>query len=271
MSPLSLSLIAFACVFGGTFLGMFLRSRLPGHHLSGDTKDVVRLGTGLIGTIAALVLGCSFGGEPFFGQLRLRRENAVLPVRLKTGGAEAGVGRRRPMSTLRSDWLVAPDFHPEFGLLCPSPRRRLRLAMTLMTAAIGIGATIELAVAHWRDGDAVAQTLIAGAIDEGPLAEGAAMPNFSGIPVASLRPSAPTAATEAWTVIPLPGSCKAAAAKDLAASFLNPACRPGKVHARHSEWTPYRVATVVIGGSELPPAPAAVEATPYGATAREKR
>src|ERR1700736_2238936 len=57
MSPLSLSLIAFACVFGGTSLGMFLRSRLPGHHLTDDTKDVVRLGTGLIGTIAALVLG----------------------------------------------------------------------------------------------------------------------------------------------------------------------------------------------------------------------
>jgi len=29
--------------------------------------------------------------------------------------------------------------------------------------------------------------------------------------------------------------------------------------------------TVIIGDSELPPAPAAVEATPYGATAREKR
>src|ERR1700687_6127190 len=57
MSPLSLSSITFAFVFGGTFLGMFLRKRLPGHHLSGDTKDVVKLGTGLIGTIAALVLG----------------------------------------------------------------------------------------------------------------------------------------------------------------------------------------------------------------------
>ena len=30
---------------------------LPGHHLSADEKDVIRLGTGLIGTIAALVLG----------------------------------------------------------------------------------------------------------------------------------------------------------------------------------------------------------------------
>ena len=29
----------------------------PKHHLRGDTKDLIRLGTGLIGTIAALVLG----------------------------------------------------------------------------------------------------------------------------------------------------------------------------------------------------------------------
>jgi hypothetical protein len=57
MSPLLTSLIAFAIIFAGAFLGMFMRKRLPGHHLSGDTKDVVRLGTGLIGTIAALVLG----------------------------------------------------------------------------------------------------------------------------------------------------------------------------------------------------------------------
>ena len=57
MSPLLMFVIVFACVFGGTFLGMFLRNRLPEHHLSGATKDVVRLGTGLIGTIAALVLG----------------------------------------------------------------------------------------------------------------------------------------------------------------------------------------------------------------------
>ena len=49
--------IAFACVLGGTFFGMFLRNRLPEHHLSAATKDVVRLGTGLIGTIAGLVLG----------------------------------------------------------------------------------------------------------------------------------------------------------------------------------------------------------------------
>lgn len=57
MGPLLTSSFVFACVLGGSFIGMFLRNRLPEHHLSGATKDVVRLGTGLIGTIAALVLG----------------------------------------------------------------------------------------------------------------------------------------------------------------------------------------------------------------------
>src|SRR5271154_3777198 len=52
-----MSVIVFVCVLGGMAFGMFLRKRLPEHHLSGDTKDVVKLGTGLIGTIAALVLG----------------------------------------------------------------------------------------------------------------------------------------------------------------------------------------------------------------------
>jgi len=57
MSPLQTSLVAFACIFGGTFLGIFVRHRLPDRHLSGDTKDIVRQGTGLIATLASLVLG----------------------------------------------------------------------------------------------------------------------------------------------------------------------------------------------------------------------
>lgn len=57
MNAIALSCITFASISGGALLGMFLRSRLAEHHLDTDTKDVVRLGTGLIGTIAALVLG----------------------------------------------------------------------------------------------------------------------------------------------------------------------------------------------------------------------
>ena len=43
-----MSVIVFVCVLGGTFFGIYLRNRLPHHHMSGATKDVVRLGTGLI-------------------------------------------------------------------------------------------------------------------------------------------------------------------------------------------------------------------------------
>src|SRR5262249_2150343 len=57
MSTLTISGIIFVCVFGGALLGMLLRARLPEHQLSADTRDVVKLGMGLIGTMTALVLG----------------------------------------------------------------------------------------------------------------------------------------------------------------------------------------------------------------------
>lgn len=57
MSPLTVSLVVLACVFGGALFGMFLRAVLPQHHLSADSKDIVKLGMGLVGTMAALVLG----------------------------------------------------------------------------------------------------------------------------------------------------------------------------------------------------------------------
>jgi Protein of unknown function (DUF4239) len=57
VNGLSVSLIAFATIFGGAFIGAYLRHGLPAHHLGDATKDIVRLGTGLLGTLSALVLG----------------------------------------------------------------------------------------------------------------------------------------------------------------------------------------------------------------------
>ena len=57
MSPLALSCVIFLLVLGGIFFGAIFRRVLPGHHLSKESQDVVRLGAGLIATIAALVLG----------------------------------------------------------------------------------------------------------------------------------------------------------------------------------------------------------------------
>jgi hypothetical protein len=61
MTSLEIAGITFACIFGGALLGMFLRTVLPEHHLSPDSKDVVKVGMGLIATMAALVLGLLTG------------------------------------------------------------------------------------------------------------------------------------------------------------------------------------------------------------------
>lgn len=54
---MSISWIVFACVFGGALLGFLLRATLPEQHLTADTKSVLNLVIGLIGTMSALVLG----------------------------------------------------------------------------------------------------------------------------------------------------------------------------------------------------------------------
>jgi hypothetical protein len=57
MSSLAIASIVFVCVFGSALVGLFLRTVLPHHHLSEDSTGVVKMGTGLVATLAALVLG----------------------------------------------------------------------------------------------------------------------------------------------------------------------------------------------------------------------
>src|SRR4051794_10305899 len=61
MSALLVSGIVFILTLGGILLGALLRRTLPKHHLNEHARDVVRLGVGLIATIAALVLGLLIG------------------------------------------------------------------------------------------------------------------------------------------------------------------------------------------------------------------
>jgi len=170
------------------------------------------------------------------------------------------------MSTRRSGWPSAPDFHPEFGLLCPSARTRrsIRLAMASVIAGMAIGATIELAVAHWHDGD-VAQSPAANSIGEEPLADGAVVQVVLDIPIASAPPSTSAAGADNSTATRPQAFCKEPDAKGLAAEFLNPACRSVKQHASHSARTISRVATVIVGRVEALPAPVAAEPMPVTA------
>src|ERR1700704_2726284 len=57
MNDLLISLLVFAIIFGGALLGIVVRPLLSEKHLHPDSKDVVKMATGLIGTLTALVLG----------------------------------------------------------------------------------------------------------------------------------------------------------------------------------------------------------------------
>ena len=57
MDSLVIAGIVFSCTFGGALFVMRLRRILPESHLSSEPKDVVKMGTGLLATLSALVLG----------------------------------------------------------------------------------------------------------------------------------------------------------------------------------------------------------------------
>jgi hypothetical protein len=57
MTSLEISLIVLGCLLGGVLLGMWLQYLLPGHHLSKESQDTIKLGAGMVATMSALILG----------------------------------------------------------------------------------------------------------------------------------------------------------------------------------------------------------------------
>lgn len=57
MNSTAVALVSFACILGGTLLGLSLSKMLPADHLGQDSKEAVKIGAGMISMMAALVLG----------------------------------------------------------------------------------------------------------------------------------------------------------------------------------------------------------------------
>ena len=60
MSPIQFASVAFVCIMASAIGGVLLRTRLPEHHVSGDSKDVIKLSIALVATMSALVLALLF-------------------------------------------------------------------------------------------------------------------------------------------------------------------------------------------------------------------
>jgi len=57
MSPVVTICFVLVCIFASAAIGVLLQSRFPDEHLSADTKDVVKLVMGVVGTMTGMVLG----------------------------------------------------------------------------------------------------------------------------------------------------------------------------------------------------------------------
>ncbi len=114
MSSIGVASFVFVCAFGGALLGIYLQRLLPNGHLSHESKDVIKLGTGLVATMAALVLGLLVGtaktsfDSQTTGFQQLATNIILLDGALEAYGPEAQKSRAllRPMveSTIERLW-----------------------------------------------------------------------------------------------------------------------------------------------------------------------
>lgn len=92
MSSFEIFLIVLAVIFGSAMLGLYMQSLLPDNHLSSESKDAVKLATGLIATMAALLLGLLVSSaKSSFDQLNSQMVESAAKV-LVLDRALAGYG-----------------------------------------------------------------------------------------------------------------------------------------------------------------------------------
>jgi len=111
VSQLVIALITFLCIFCAALLGLYVRRMLPEHHLSEESSNAIKLATGLIATIAALVLGLLISSakstfDTVKGDLV---HNAASIVRLDRLLVQYGPPAQELRATLRRDYALWVD------------------------------------------------------------------------------------------------------------------------------------------------------------------
>ena len=108
VTQLGISCIAFTCVVGATLVGLFLHDILPKDHLSDDSKDTVKLGMGMVATLAALVLGLLIGfATNSFNNMRSEiQQTAANIILLDRVMANYGVETKEIRDLLRQTTLA---------------------------------------------------------------------------------------------------------------------------------------------------------------------
>jgi len=165
LSSVATSAIVFACVFGSALLGIFVRSLVPETHLNSDTKNFVGLGMGLVGTLAALVLGLLVASAKNFYDTQaleltdMSAKVVLLDRILSHYGPEAQEARESlriavvrmlnrvwpqdglPSSQVGPDGTASEEVYDKVQGLSPTDDTQRSLQSQALNLLIGLGAT----------------------------------------------------------------------------------------------------------------------------------
>jgi len=141
MIHFGIGLISFVAIFGGALIGLFVRRRLPGHHLSSETQSAVTVSVAVIGTLSALVLGLMItaANSSFTKRSDEVRELSLQVIRvdrnLRRYGAEADDARAklREWATVKTQQLF-----PEKGQPVPSSETTVRILESVQDALLAL-------------------------------------------------------------------------------------------------------------------------------------
>ncbi|HEV7398525.1 MAG TPA: hypothetical protein VGN86_18575 [Pyrinomonadaceae bacterium] len=107
MNSAVIAVIVFACVFGSAVLGLSLGRALPDRHLNHDAREIVKLATGLIATLSALVLGLLVSSaKGTFDQVNHElTQNAVRIIVLDRALAQYGPEAKEVRATINASYV----------------------------------------------------------------------------------------------------------------------------------------------------------------------
>jgi hypothetical protein len=174
MTAWMIGLLVFACVYGGALLGFALR--VPEKHRDSDSREVLKVSTGLVGTMAALVLGLLVASakSSYDNQrdelIQVCADVSLLDRVLANFGPEADDTRAQLKSTIEGAfsqlWSRNPEpptrageaFYASMNRLQPKTDQERAIKAMAMDLAISIGKTRWLL--HAQNASAISTPLL---------------------------------------------------------------------------------------------------------------
>src|SRR5436190_7024259 len=136
-----IGLVSFVAIFGGALIGLFVRRRLPRHHLSSETQSAVTVSVAVIGTLSALVLGLMItaANSSFTKRSDEVRELSLQVIRIERNLRRYGTEAEDARAKLRA-WATVKtqQLFPEKGQSVPSSETGVRILESVQDALLAL-------------------------------------------------------------------------------------------------------------------------------------